>query len=165
MTPTGRKKRRQTPQTPIRAALRSDSSLCGHVQVGLDALLDGHRRECFEPTTKLSFADSLDIDEGLKSGHEQENRWDYLLGHKTSGKLVAVETHAAKSGEIGKVIDKRRAAIVQLRGHLRDGLSVAKWLWVASGKVQFAPIEKARFKLSEEGIEFVGKRISLKHLP
>ena len=80
----------------------------------------------------------------MQPDHEQANRWDYLLGHAPSGNVVAVEPHSAKQDEITTLINKRVAAREQMRGHLRDGARVAKWLWVASGKVHFANTEKTR---------------------
>ena len=101
----------------------------------------------------------------MQLGHEQANRWDYLLGHAPSGKVVAVEPHSAKQDEITTVINKRAAAREQMRAHLNDGARVAKWLWVASGKVHFANTEKARLRLDQHGIEFVGTKVTSKHLP
>ena len=110
------------------------------------------------------FADSLDIDEAFKEGREQENRWDYLLGHEPGKQVVAVEPHSASTSEVTTVINKRLAARQQLRDHLRDGVDVKIWLWVASGKVRFVPMEKAMFRLAQNGIEFVGRKITNKHL-
>ncbi len=36
---------------------------------------------------------------------------------------------------------------------------VADWIWVASGKVDFIPMEKAVARLNENGIRFVGKTL------
>jgi hypothetical protein len=36
---------------------------------------------------------------------------------------------------------------------------------VASGKVHFADTEKARLRLDQNGIKFVGTRVLAKHLP
>jgi hypothetical protein len=41
---------------------------------------------------------------------------------------------------------------------------VAAWYWVASGKVDFVPHEKMLNHLNENGIEFVGRRLTAKHL-
>lgn len=51
-------------------------------------------RNYFDKEVRSAFADSLDLDEALTEGHEQENRWDYLLGHALSGEVVAVEPHS-----------------------------------------------------------------------
>ena len=151
-------------KTPVRVALLLDSSLRPLVVDGLGAISPAHR-DYFEAAIRPAFADSLDLDEALKQGHEQENRWDYLLGHSPSGEVVAVEPHSAKHDEITTVIKKRSAAREQLKGHLRDGVRIVKWLWVASGKVHFADTEKVRRLLDQNGIEFVGTKVVGKHLP
>lgn len=151
-------------KTPVRVALLLDSSLRPLVVDGLSAVKVAHR-DYFEVAIRSAFADSLDLDEALQQGHEQENRWDYLLGHSPSGGVIAVEPHSAKQDEITTVIRKRAAAREQLKGHLRDGVLIVKWLWVASGKVHFADTEKVRRLLDQNGIEFVGTRVSSKHLP
>ncbi|SBT05636.1 conserved hypothetical protein [Candidatus Accumulibacter aalborgensis] len=131
---------------------------------GLGALKNAHRGY-FDAAIRQTFADSLDLDEAMQPDHEQANRWDYLLGHAPSGNVVAVEPHSAKQDEITTLINKRVAAREQMRGHLRDGARVAKWLWVASGKVHFANTEKTRLRLDQNGIEFVGTKVTAKHLP
>jgi hypothetical protein len=82
----------------------------------------------FDEAVRASFADSLDVDEALKVGREQENRWDYLLGHEPSRRIVGIEPHSAENSEITTVIRKLEAARLQLRDHLRDGVFVAKCL-------------------------------------
>jgi hypothetical protein len=151
-------------KTPVRRALRDDSSLLDSVQDGLGAVESAHR-DYFAPSIRTAFADSLDLDKALKPGRERENRWDYLLGHTASGQVVAVEPHSAKDDEIGTVIRKQKAAREQLREQLRDGAKVARWLWVASGKVRFAATEKAKLRLDQHGIEFAGKQVTTRHLP
>jgi len=47
---------------------------------------------------------------------------------------------------------------------LKVGATVAEWFWVASGTVDFTPIDKAYLRLSQEGITFVGKALLTKHL-
>jgi len=121
-------------------------------------------RDYFDGSVRACFADSLDLDDAMRVGHEQENRWDYLLGHKSSREIVAVEPHSAKEDQITNVIRKCEAARVRLRGHLRDGVGVAKWLWVASGEVHFADTEKARRRLDQSGIKFVGRKVKAKDL-
>jgi hypothetical protein len=163
MTKPVLRKRHQNSQTPIRATLREDSFLQTNVRAGFGALKPAHRRY-FEITARAAFADSLDIDEGLKKGREQENRWDYLLGYNTTKILIAVEPHTADNSEITTIIKKRRAAIMQLEGHIRSGARVYKWIWVASGRVRLLPFEKAKLLLDQNGIEFIGGEIGLRHL-
>lgn len=151
-------------KTPVRAALQKDSRLLPLVVDGLGAVKNAHR-DYFDTDIRQDFLDSLDLDEAVRPGHEQENRWDYLLGHTPSGEVVAVEPHSAKQDEITTVINKRSAAREQLKAHLRDGARVTKWLWVASGKVYFANTENVRLRLDQHGIEFVGTKVAAKHLP
>lgn len=110
-------------------------------------------------------ADSLDIDSNLREGNEQANRWDYLLGIDSTTKIVAFEPHSAHTSEVSTVISKRRAALQQLAAHLRAGAHVSAWLWVASGRVDFVPHDKAVRRLDQEGITFVGERLRRQHLP
>ncbi len=152
------------PKTPVRRALREGSALLSSVADGLGAVKRKHR-DYFDDGVRREFADSLELDEAVRQDHEQENRWDYLLGHAPSGEVIAVEPHSAKQDEITTVIQKRTAAREQLEGHLREGARVTKWLWVASGKVHFADTEKARLRLDQNGIEFVGTKVAAKHLP
>jgi hypothetical protein len=129
------------------------------------AALETAHRDHFDPAIRSSFADSLDLDAALQADHEQENRWDYLLGHRPSREVVAVEPHSARTDQVSTVIGKRSSARKQLRTHLRDGARVSRWLWVASGRVSFAHTEKAKLLLDQNGIEFVGTKVMAKHLP
>lgn len=149
--------------TVILAGLIETSSLKGHVRTGLGAIEAGHR-EHFAAEVKALFSDSLDLDKAIKAGHERENRWDYLLGCTLNGTVVAVEPHSAEQGEVDVIIRKRAAAQKHLRGHLKPGITISRWLWVASGKCHFADTEKIRRKLDQHGIEFVGARVQRKHL-
>jgi hypothetical protein len=150
--------------TPIRLALVKDSALQPSVTDGLGAIAAAHRNH-FESSIRSNFSDSLNLDEAVMQGREEENRWDYLLGHEPSGEVIAVEPHSAKHSEINTVIRKRAAARRHLREHLCDGASVQRWLWVASGKVHFADTEKTKRLLDQHGIEFVGAKIMTRHLP
>lgn len=152
------------PTTPVRRALREGSALLSAVADGLGAVKAAHRA-FFDDGVRRDFADSLDLDEAMRQGREGENRWDYLLGHARSGEVVAVEPHSARQDEITTVIRKRTAAREQLQGHLREGVRVTKWLWVAPGKVHFADTEKVRRQLDQNGIEFAGTKIAARHLP
>jgi hypothetical protein len=151
-------------RTPLRLTLLQASSLQADIQDDMGAVIAAHRCH-FEERIRSTFADSLDLDAATLHGHEQENRWDYLLGHAPSGEVIGVEPHSAKQDEISTVIAKRAAALVRLRSHLGNGKRVSKWLWVASGKVHFADTEKAKLRLDQNGIEFVGKAVGVRHLP
>lgn len=150
--------------TPLRAALLPQSFLQAVVCDGMHALKKEHL-SLIDEKVRGSFADSLDLDKALQKGHEQENRWDYLLGHEASRKIVGLEPHTANNHEVSTVIKKRAKAGEQLRPHLRSGVQVADWFWVASGKVDFLPIEKARHQLDSNGIKFVGSRLLEEYLP
>ncbi len=130
----------------------------------MEAVSRSHRAY-FDEAIRPTFADSLELDEAVRVGRERENRWDYLMGHSPSGEVIAVEPHSAKQDEITTVIRKRAAALEHLAEHLREGARVSKWLWVASGRVHFAATEKAKLRLDQNGIEFVGTRVTAKHLP
>ena len=150
--------------TPIRRGLRADSTLRQLVKNGLGAMEGGHLKH-IEQRIRAKFGDSLDIDKAFEKGHEQENRWDYLLGYSNTGDIIALEPHTASNKEIGSVIRKRATSIQHLRPHLKPGVNVAKWFLVASGRVDFLAIEKARVRLDQSGIEFVGKTLLRKQLP
>ena len=62
------------------------------------------------------------------------------------------------------MIEKRAASSRHLQRHLAQGQSIAAWYWVASGRVDFVPHEKAVYRLSQNGIEFVGRQLTAKHL-
>jgi hypothetical protein len=157
-------RRKKSKTTPIRRALLVNSALQTGVNDGIGAVKNTDR-VLFAPDVRSSFSDSLDLDSALQRVYPGQNRWDYLLGHKPSDKVVAVEPHSAKQDEITTVINKRKAAKQQLAAHLKPGVRVAKWLWVASGKVYFADTEKVRLRLDQNGIEFAGKQVLAKHLP
>ncbi len=154
---SGRKK------TPVRSILESSSALQDEVMNGIGAVATADRH-CLDEGIRTSFADSLDLDKALREGHECENRWDYLLGHRSSSAVIGLEPHSARGDEISNVIKKRAAARQQLSAHLKPGGRVTAWLWVASGRVQFADTEKARRRLDQHGIRFVGRKVLEKHL-
>lgn len=149
--------------TPIRGVLKPESSLVSHVRDGIAGMI-ARDQTFLDQGIRSEFSDSLALDEAMRPGREHENRWDYLLGHELSKAVVGVEPHSAKTGEISTVIAKRRAAIDQLRSHLKNGKFVQAWLWVASGKVHFVDTEKARRQLDQAGVMFVGTRVLPKHL-
>lgn len=150
--------------TPVRAALLPSSPLQGLVKEGLGAVGTAHRNY-LHADVRGDFADSLELDEAMKAKHPSDPRWDYLLGHAPSAKVVALEPHSAKDEEVDVVIRKRKAALEQLRDHLENGARVDRWLWMASGKVKFAALEKTRRLLDQNGIQFVANQVLPKHLP
>ncbi len=155
--------RKASRKTALIRALRDESPLCQSVCQGMGAIEASHH-VCFEEGVRSTFQDSLDLDEALRAGNDQANRWDYLLSHSPSNEVVAVEPHSAKQDEISTVIKKRTAAREQLRPHLREGAQISRWLWVASSGVYFADTEKVKKLLDQNGILFVGKKVLEKHL-
>lgn len=151
--------------TPIRKALRSASTLHARVCDGAQALGKKHLNSLVEAGIRSDFADSMDLDASLEREHPQDHRWDYLLGHEASDCVVGLEPHSANQGEISRVISKRAKAIEHLADHLRPGVRVAAWYWVASGQVGFLRLEKATRQLQQAGIMFVGRQLRAKHLP
>jgi len=143
--------------------LRSDSTLQAVVHDGIDAL-EGNR-DILQEDIRPAFGDSLNLDAAVMSDYPSDQRWDYLLGHTSSRKLIGVECHSGHTSEVSVLIAKKKAALEQLRPHLRDGQSVDHWLWVASGRVDILDLGKARQRLDQHGITFVGRRVLAKHLP
>ena len=141
--------------TPLKRALSKTSTLQQSVCHGLGAMDKAHRKHV-DRVIRPDFTDSVDIDASLQAGHEEENRWDYLLGHEPSSSVIGLEPHSAYTGEVATVIAKKKAAREQLRAHLRSGHKVAAWYWVASGRVDFVPHDKVLLRLIQEGITFVG---------
>ena len=150
--------------TPIRRALAASSRLHALTKDGLQPLKRTDRALIAEEI-RDSFTDSLDVDEAFRPTNPEENRWDYLLGHDESREIVALEPHSAHNSQVGTVIRKREASRRHLRDHLKPGVVVAAWFWVASGKVDFTPMDKAITQLTENGIAFVGKQVLRKWLP
>jgi hypothetical protein len=149
--------------TPISDGLLSDSSLRGHLALGLAALTNADR-EHIERGLRPIFGDSLALDEATKADHPSDPRWDYLLGDTPSRAIVALEVHPATTGEVARVIRKKQAAADTLRGHLKTGARVRRWFWAASGKTAFVPFERAKLLLDRAGIVFVGSTLAQKHL-
>ncbi|MBI5500473.1 MAG: hypothetical protein HY907_09530 [Deltaproteobacteria bacterium] len=150
--------------TPVRRILLPASSLQALVENGLGAMKKSHH-EYIHVDLRPAFADSLDIDKAFEEGHEQENRWDYLLGYGPTASVIAVEPHSAKQKEISAVIKKQVCAKEQLAPQLTPNARIAAWFWVASGKVHIANTERAIRRLEQHGIKFVHKMLMRKDLP
>jgi len=149
--------------SPLSGALKRTSKLRAQMQRGLGALNDADRRR-IDKDAKSEFSESLDLDEAMRPRYPLENRWDYLLGHEPSNRVVALEPHSATSGEVAVIIAKKERAKVHLRTELEPDAHVSQWFWVASGRVDFAPFEKAKLRLDQAGITFVGRTLQKKHL-
>lgn len=150
-------------KTPIRKVLQQASLLQTLVRDGLEAL-EKTDKSFIDEEIRARFVDSLALDAALKKGNENANRWDYLLGDGTHECVIALEPHGAKDSEISVVIEKRRAALDQLRPHLRDGQKVAAWFWVQSSGHGFLDTERARRQADQAGISFVGRSLKATHL-
>lgn len=159
-----KKRKKVKPKTPTRAMLLASSALQPSVASGLIAV-EQKDRKYIDTKVRKAFNDSLNLDKAMQPQYPQENRWDYLLGHKASGDVIGLEPHSAKEDQVSKVIKKRRKALEHLRDHLRQGKQVADWCWVASSSVEFADTEKTRIRLADNGINFVGTRLLERHLP
>lgn len=149
--------------TPIRKSLKKESELQILVENGLGAVEKKHHNY-IDQDLREDFSDSLNLDEAMRVAHQNDNRWDYLFGHTPSGTVVGLEPHSAKNDEISTVIRKRKMALDQLRDHLKPGVKVISWFWVASGVVDFADTERTRRQLDENGVKFVGKILLKKHI-
>ena len=147
---------------PVSRALEG-SSLAAAIRSGIQAI-PSEKRQYIEESLRPGFSDSLDLDEATRAQYPEDARWDYLLGHTDSAHVVALEAHSAQTSQVSLVIRKRAASRRHLQDHLADGHQVAAWYWVASGRVDFVPHEKTLNRLSENGIEFVGGRLTAKHL-
>jgi len=90
--------------------------------------MEDRHHDCIDVSVRAEFADSIDIDKAMQVGNEQENRWDYLLGHTPSTKVVALEPHRARQDEISTIIRKREKAREQLLPHLKTKTRIASWL-------------------------------------
>jgi hypothetical protein len=139
------------------------SELRHAVKPGIQAVRGADSSRIANDTRRL-FDDSLDLDTATRPAHKNDHRWDYLLGHKETGHVVALEVHPAETAEVTRVIAKRTASSAHLQAHLESGETVAAWYWVASGRIAFVPLDKVRQRLSEHGIEFVGSRLEAKRL-
>ena len=149
--------------TPLRSALEATSHLLPLVEDGIQAVEKGHR-DHFEEVIRSDFGDSLEFDGAMLGEFPDDNRWDYLLGHTSTERLIGVEPHSAKQDEVSTVIKKRQAALGHLTGHLKNGKRVHAWIWVASGKVHFPDVDKQSRMLAQNGIAFAGKVITAKLL-
>ena len=78
---------------PIEEALLPGSTLAASVRGGIRAVKDTDRF-AIDASIRRDFRDSLDLDTALAAEYPNAPRWDYLLGHRSSG-IVALEIHPA----------------------------------------------------------------------
>jgi hypothetical protein len=112
--------------------------------------------QLFSVPGKQMISDSLDLDKAVELQYPNDNRWDYLFSLRTLNKLVAVEPHTAKDDQISVVIEKKKKALIHIRGHFHPQHNIANWIWIPSKKVSFSRMENARRRLDKHGIEFNG---------
>ena len=145
-------------KTVVRRSLIADSQLQSRVKDGLQALKSVDRvRVAVDIRTR--FEDSIDIDAAFEAANPTDNRWDYLLGDKPTGRMIGVEPHSAKSDEVSTVIAKKDRAREHLRPHLRKGCQVFEWFWVSSGTVHFPDMDRTEKRLAQANITFVGRQL------
>jgi len=140
----------------LSTALRPGSPLRKHVKNGMSAFARTDLGSVAEDQ-RSRVGDSLDLDAATRDEFPEANRWDYILSVPALRKIVAIEPHSAKDSEISVVVAKKKHAVAYLRGHLQDGCGVEKWFWVSPGTVGFSRMDRARRRLDQNGIEFVGR--------
>jgi len=116
-------------------------------------------RQLVEATERKNIQDSIDLDEASRVDHPQENRWDYIVSVPRYSRLVGIEPHPARDGEVKVVIAKRKFAMTLLRHHLPPRHRVGRWLWASHGRVGFSRMERVRRLLDQNGIEFIGRLV------
>lgn len=109
---------------PVSRALKG-SYLAAAIQEGTQAI-PGDNRKHIEESVRPEFVDSLNLDEATRERHPNDARWDYLLGHALSSRVVALETHSAETSQVSKVIQKRTASLLHLQDQLATGQHAAE---------------------------------------
>ncbi len=150
---TSRRRRRRI----VARCIVRDSPLGPSICQGLRAVKREHRAH-IDGAIRRDFADSLDLDAALKHDHPDEPRWDYLLGHLPSEKVVALEVHPFRGDTVEEVIDKKQRALEQLEPHLHRGHGIARWYWAATGP-RLPPTGSASRLLADKGIFYVGRHL------
>ncbi len=142
----------------LKTALRSASPLQRYVRDGAAAIAKADLRLVAEGE-RARIGDSLNLDAASRDELPQLHRWDYIVSVPDLAQLVGLEPHAAKDSEVSVVIAKKQQAAVYLRSHLEDGRRVTRWFWVTSGPVGFSRMDRARRRLDQNGIAFVGRQL------
>jgi hypothetical protein len=116
-------------------------------------------RALIAPAERPKIGDSLNLDDALLREFPNANRWDYVFSVPAVGKLIALEPHTAKDSEISVVIAKKEHAAWQLREHLLPRFGISRWLWVSHRRNSFSRMERARRRLDQAGIEYLGRSV------
>ena len=140
----------------LRAALNENSRLRDLVQSGMAAFANVHFKLIAEDQ-RSRIGDSLDLDAASKLEDPESNRWDYIVSIPDLAEFVGIEPHSAKDSEISVVIAKKKHATQYLRSHLQNGCRITRWFWVSHGTVSFSKMDRARRRLDQNGIAFVGR--------
>lgn len=140
-------------------AMVDGSALLAHVRVGIGAM-ERRDLELIEEAERRRVGDSCNLDEALRTRQPNEHRWDYLLSVPEAGQLVGLEPHSAGDSEVQVVIQKCKNARAALQQELKPGLRISRWYWVTRGRVSFSRMDRATRQLSQNGIEFVGRRLA-----
>ena len=144
--------------TLLREALHEKSRLRDLVRSGIEAFLTIDVKLIAEDQ-RSRIGDSLDLDAATKNEHSKANRWDYIVSIPDLNELAGIEPHSAKDSEICVVISKKKHATAYLRNHILKGYRINKWLWVSHSTVSFSKMDRARRRLDQNGIAFMGRMI------
>jgi hypothetical protein len=142
----------------LKEALKQESRLRDLVRAGTGAI---KRRDLtlIVEAERPRIGDSLDLDAASRDEHPEANRWDYIISIPDLKELAGVEPHTAKDSEISVVVLKKRLAIEYLRTHLQHGHRITRRFWVSHGPVGFSRMDRARRRLDQNGIAFVGRKL------
>ncbi|MFA7331980.1 MAG: hypothetical protein WC326_13000 [Candidatus Delongbacteria bacterium] len=146
-------------------AVAASPDIASAYQRGLGALKAVDRAHItVNKSTKLK--GSVDIDSTLQSKCPTEHRWDYGIGKSQGGKkgdkVIWVEIHPAKDGEINTMMDK----LAWLKSWLQtsatdlDALS-REFIWISSGKTTITQGSPAARKMALAGLRLAGHHLHL----
>lgn len=144
------------PKVHLMKFLRPGSRLRALVQAGMGAFANIDVKLIAEDQ-RPRIGDSLDLDSASRDECPQEHRWDYIVSVPDRKELAGIEPHRARDSEISVVVAKKKQAIACLRSHLQNDCRVARWYWVSPGTVSFSRMDRARRRLDQNGIAFVGR--------
>lgn len=134
-------------------AVGSCPALAPHLQEGVQAIPSADRPRIL--SDRVSLSGSIDLDEALRESCPNDPRWDYALGIRSSpnDRVIWMEVHSANSAHVTPVLNKLQWLKAWLRSHAPElGGLPAKYVWVATGRVQIASTGRQRRSLAEAGI-------------
>jgi hypothetical protein len=134
--------------------LRAAPSFGEHVKEGKVALKGEHRKKVV-----IEAMCSVDLDTHGPASAHGEKRWDYLLVNH-DGKGHGVEVHPATTREVDDMIAKKRWAEGLLAKEAKK-VTVVKWHWVASGRVDIRKHDRSRKMLIDAHIEFPHEHVDV----